>query len=163
MIYEPKNAAYIDNTNLHKGSEAEGFRIDYVKFRKYLLERHGVQVAYIFIGYVPGNEERYKKFQERGYTLIFKPTLPDGNGKIKGNCDAELVLQATRDFYEDRFEKLVIVSSDGDFGCLVQFLKEHDKLEIVLSPRNKNQCSTLIKRLAPKITFLPDVRTLIEK
>jgi uncharacterized LabA/DUF88 family protein len=163
VILEPKNAAYIDNTNLHKSCEAEGYNIDYVKFRKYLLERHGVQTAYIFIGYVPGNEERYKKFQERGYTLIFKPTLPDGNGKIKGNCDAELVLQATRDFYEAKFEKLVIVSSDGDFGCLVQFLQERNKLEIVLSPRNKNMCSTLIKRLAPRITFLPEVRTLIER
>ena len=47
MVKEPKNAAYIDNTNLHKGSEAEGFAIDYVKFRKYLLERHRVQIAYI--------------------------------------------------------------------------------------------------------------------
>lgn len=162
MITEPKNVAYIDNTNLHKSCEAEGFKIDYKKFRTYLLERLGVKTAYIFIGYVPGNEERYRKFQERGYTLIFKPTLPDGNGKIKGNCDAELVLQATRDYYENTFEKAIIVSSDGDFGCLIQFLQERDKLEIVLSPRNKNMCSSLIKRLAPKITFLPEVKDLIK-
>lgn len=163
MKKELKNVAYIDNTNLHKACEAEGFNIDYAKFRIYLKERWNVGVAYIFIGYVPGNEERYRKFQELGYTLIFKPTLPDGNGKIKGNCDAELVLQATRDHYENNFEKMIVVSSDGDFGCLIQFLQERERLELVLSPRNKDKCSSLIKRLSPRITFLPEVRSLIQK
>ncbi|HMO78437.1 MAG TPA: NYN domain-containing protein [Candidatus Paceibacterota bacterium] len=163
MNKELKNVAYIDNTNLYKGCEAEGFLIDYTKFRIYLKERLGVGTAYIFIGYVPGNEERYRKFQEKGYTLIFKPTLPDGNGKIKGNCDAELVLQAVRDYYENNHEKMILVSSDGDFGCLVQFLQERGKLQFVLSPRNKNKCSSLIKRLAPKITFLPEVKHLIQR
>jgi len=162
MILDLTNAAYIDNTNLHKGCEAEGFKIDYGKFRTYLKERHQVHTAYVFIGYVPGNEDRYRRLQEKGYTLIFKPTIPDGNGKIKGNCDAELVLQATRDVYESSFKKMILVSSDGDFGCLIQFLQEKNKLEIVLSPRNEKKCSTLIKRLAPKITFLPDVQKLIE-
>jgi uncharacterized LabA/DUF88 family protein len=157
------NIAYIDNTNLHKGVEAEGFIIDYQKFRTYLAEKHRVRIAYIFIGYVPGNEERYRKFQELGYTLIFKPTLPDGNRKIKGNCDAELVLQSLRDHYESDYNQAVLVSSDGDFGCLVQFLQEHSRLKVVLSPRSVGKCSTLIKRLAPKITFLPDIRHLIKR
>lgn len=155
------NIAYIDNTNLHKGIEAEGFIIDYKRFRIYLREKHAVKTAYIFIGYVPGNEERYRTFQELGYTLIFKPTIPDGKGKIKGNCDAELVLQATRDYYEAMYEKAVIVTSDGDFGCLVQFLQDKNKLKVVLSPRAEAKCSTLIKRLAPKLTFLPNIRHLI--
>jgi len=163
MIKESKNVAYIDNTNLHKGCEAEGFNIDYVKFRTYLRERLGVKTAYIFIGYVPVNEERYKKFQERGYTLIFKPTIQDGNGNIKGNCDAELVLQATRDCYESDFEKMIVVTSDGDFGCLIQFLQEKNKLEVVLSPRGIHKCSTLIKKLSPKLTFLPEVKELIKR
>jgi uncharacterized LabA/DUF88 family protein len=157
------NVAYIDNTNLHKGTETEGFVIDYARFRTYLQEKHGVKTAYIFIGYVPGNENRYRKFQEQGYTLIFKPTIPDANGKIKGNCDAELVLQAVCDHYENNFEKMIIVSSDGDFGCLVKFLQDVGKLEIVLSPRGKNKCSTLIRRLTEKITFLPDIKNLIER
>ena len=162
MIKQNKNIAYIDNTNLHKGCEAEGFNIDYQKFLVYLRERLNVGVAYIFIGYVSGNEERYKKFEELGYTLIFKPTLPDANGKIKGNCDAELVLQAVRDYYESDFEKAIIVSSDGDFSCLIDFLQKQNKLEIVLSPRGKDKCSTLIKNIAIKLTFLPEVKDLIK-
>lgn len=163
MFKSLKNIAYIDNTNLHKGCEAEGFSLDYAKFRTYLEERLHVEIAYIFIGYVPGNEERYRKFKEQGYTLIFKPTLPDSTGRIKGNCDAELVLKSVRDFYEKEYDKAILVSSDGDFGCLVQFLQEKNKLEIVLSPRNKDKCSSLIKRLSPKITFLPEVLNLIKR
>ncbi len=158
-----KNVAYIDNTNFYKGCEAEGFTTDYVKFRTYLRDKFRIKAAYIFTGYVPGNEERYKRFQEQGYTLIFKPTLPDGRGNIKGNCDAELVLKAVRDYYENNFEKMVVVSSDGDFGCLIKFLQEKNKLQIVLSPRGKEKCSSLIKRLAPKLTFLPEIKNLIKR
>lgn len=157
------NFAYIDNTNLHKGCEAEGFSLDYAKFRRYLLEKHSVEQAYIFIGYVPGNEARYTKLQEIGYTLIFKPTITDKDGKIKGNCDAELVLQAARDFYEKEYAQAIIVTSDGDFACLIQFLQEKNKLDRVLSPRRKERCSTLIRKLAPKLTFIPDIKNHIQK
>ncbi len=161
MKKDLKNIAYIDNTNLHKGCEAEGFRIDYIKFRDYLTDKHGVKIAYIFIGFVPGNEEMYKKFQEWGYTLVFKPTVPNGDG-IKGNCDAELVLQATSDYYEDNFEKALIVSSDGDFACLVKFLLKKDKFGSLLSPRVGKKCSSLLRKSKAKIIFVPQIKNRIE-
>ncbi|MDO8493398.1 MAG: NYN domain-containing protein [bacterium] len=162
MNKELKNYAYIDNTNLYKGCEAEGFKIDYIKFRKYLTERLGVKTAYIFIGFVAGNEEMYTRFQEWGYTLVFKPTIPGENGQIKGNCDAELVLQATCDFFEKRCERAVIVTSDGDFACLVKFLMRNSALKIILSPRGKEKCSGLLTKLGSSLTFLPEVRNLIK-
>lgn len=70
MFKDLKNVAYIDNTNLHKGTEAEGFIIDYKKFRIYLKEKLAVKTAYIFIGYVPGNEERYRKFYSRKENML---------------------------------------------------------------------------------------------
>lgn len=156
------NFAYIDNTNLYKGCLAEGFKIDYLKFRTYLEERHAVKTVYMFIGFVAGNEEMYKSFQEDGYTLIFKPTIPDGAGAIKGNCDAELVLQAVSDFYEKKGGQIVLVTSDGDFACLAKFLLRHDSLQQILSPRGVQKCSNLLKKSGAKITFLPEVRNLIE-
>lgn len=155
------NVAYIDNTNLHKGCQAEGFKLDYQKFRKYLTEKHAVKNAYVFIGFMPGNEEMYRSFQEYGYTLVFKPTISDGNGAIKGNCDAELVLQAMSDFYEKKFKQAVLVTSDGDFACVVKFLLKNQALRQVLSSRGVKKCSSLLKRSGAKITFLPEVRSLI--
>ncbi len=160
MKKDLKNIAYIDNTNLYKGSEAEGFKVDYIKFRQYLKNKHGVKMAYMFIDFVLGNEEMYKRFQEWGYTLIFKPTIPSGNG-IKGNCDAELVLQATSDFYENKFDNAILVSSDGDFACLVKFLIKKNKFGFLLSPRESKKCSSLLKKIGTKIVFLPQIKEKI--
>ncbi|TND10145.1 MAG: Uncharacterized protein FD123_393 [Bacteroidetes bacterium] len=161
MKKDRKSFAYIDSANLYKGCIAEGFRVDYKKLRIYLEERHGVKTAYMFIGFVGGNEEMYKNFQEWGYTLIFKPTIPGENGVIKGNCDAELVLQSVSDFYEQKYEQSVIVSSDGDFACLIKFLLKRDALDCILSPRAEEKCSSLLKTVGAKLTFLPQVRDKI--
>lgn len=161
MQKELVNSAYIDNTNLYKGLEAEGFRVDYTKLRKYLTERYAVKTAYIFIGFVPGNEDLYRRLQEQGFTLIFKPTVPNSEG-TKGNCDGELILQAASDFYEKKYSKAVIVTSDGDFACLVNFLLERNALDSVQSPRHKT-CSTLLTGSKAKIVFLTEVVALVSR
>ena len=40
----------------------------------------------------------YTRLQEEGFILVFKPTLKYKDGTVKGNCDAELVLQAMIEF-----------------------------------------------------------------
>ncbi|MEA3292983.1 MAG: NYN domain-containing protein [Patescibacteria group bacterium] len=161
MKCEENNYAYIDNTNLYKGCDAEGFKLDYVKFRKYLGEKHNIKVAYIFIGFVPGNEEMYEQFQKWGYTIIFKPTVPNEE-KIKGNCDAEMVLYAVKDFYEKKYNKAILITSDGDFACLAKFLLKRDAIKVLLSPRSGRKCSSLLRKSGIKITFLRQVKSKIE-
>lgn len=145
MLKKENNFAYIDNTNLYKGVGMLGWKLDLAKFRKMLRERYSVTRAYIFIGYIPGNQDMYLDFQKMGYTLIFKPTLPNKNGEVKGNCDAELVLQAMIDINE--YGKAIIVTGDGDFQCLVKHLKKISKLGQIVSP-NREWCSILLKREA---------------
>lgn len=121
-----------------------GWKIDWWKFRVYLKEKYKVTKAFVFIGYVEGNEKLYKKLQESNYICIFKPTLKYTTGKIKGNCDAELVLQAMIEI--NNFDKAIIVSGDGDFYCLIKYLIDQDKLEKVLIP-NEFKYSALLKKL----------------
>ena len=104
------------------------------------------------MGFVPQYAAMYKDFQEWGYVLVFKPTLPDDKGGVKGNCDAELVLQAMVDLGE--YEKAVIVSGDGDFHCLVTYLHKHGKLEQVICPDHKKASALLRKAVPEKILFL---------
>ena len=60
------------------------------------------------------------------------------------------------------YEKAVIVTSDGDFQCLVRYLAEKGKLERVLG-LNRVKCSALLKRAAgARIDFLEDARKKIE-
>lgn len=96
----------------------------------------------LFIGYIPENQDLYDSLQKAGYVLKFKPVLPNKDGGHKGNKDADLVLQAIIDFYENNFSEDVIVTSDGDFYSLVKFLYQRGKLKAVLSPY-KETCSFL--------------------
>ena len=106
------------------------------------------------------NQSLYDRLQEAGFILKFKPTIPDADGKIKGNIDADLVLRATLELNE--YDKAVVVSSDGDFYSLVQYLYENNKLEIVLSPDEEN-CSSLLKQTAKeKIWFMNNLRDKLE-
>jgi uncharacterized LabA/DUF88 family protein len=155
-----KNYAFVDSQNLNLSIRDLGWKLDFARFRIYLREKYSVSVAYLFIGYLPENQDLYNSLQKYGYVLIFKPTLKYKDGRIKGNCDAELVLQAMIDY--QNYNKAIIVSGDGDFHCLVHFLSQQKKLEKVLIP-NKFRYSALLKKTAAnKLAFMNDLRHKLE-
>lgn len=136
-----------------------GWKIDWFKLRRYLKEKYGVITAYLFIGYVSKHNDLYDLFQKAGFVVKFKPTIPDGTGKIKGNVDADLVLQAMLDYNE--YDKAVIITSDGDFYSLVRHLYNNNKLRMVLSPYGDN-CSSLLKQTAKeKIVYMDNLKQKI--
>ena len=145
---------YIDGNNLHRGAKEIGFEIDYKKFRGWLRQKYNPSIVYLFIGLVPDRVKFYEYLQECGFVLVFKQTVSVG-GQVKGNCDAELVLKTVSDFYMKSFSKCMLVTGDGDFGCLVQFLKENKVINGILSP-DENKCSILLRNKNIDITFLND-------
>lgn len=162
MKNKPNNFAYIDGANLHKGISGFDWKLDYARFRVWLSEKYSVNHAYIFIGLIPKYKDPYTYLQEAGFTLVFKEVVYDGDGKPKGNCDADLVLQATRNVYENKFDKAVIVSSDGDYAGLVKFLKKRNKIMTILSPHNKDLCSILLKRTNVPITYIKEQKSILQ-
>lgn len=140
-----KNSAFIDSQNVNLGIKELGWKLDWKKFRVYLKEKYGIETAYMFIGYIEENQDLYLSLQKAGYILVFKEILKNKDGFVKGNCDAELVLQAMIDY--EKYEKAVIVSGDGDFACLVRHLKKQGKLKKVLVP-NATRYSALLKKAA---------------
>lgn len=140
-----KNYAFIDSQNVNLGIKDLKWKLDWTKFRVYLKEKYGVETAYMFIGYMEENQDLYLSLQKSGYILIFKEILKNKNGIVKGNCDAELVLQAMIDY--KKYDKAIIVSGDGDFACLVRHLKKQGKLEKILVP-NMKKYSALLKKAA---------------
>jgi len=81
-------------------------------------------------------------------------------GTIKGNCDAEMVLQAMIDINE--YDKALIVTSDGDFGCLVKYLFKIGKLERVLAPCLAGSSVLLRSAAGSNIDFLENLRNKLE-
>ena len=154
------NYAFIDGPNLHMAITEFGWKIDYKRFRIYLAEHYNVVKAYIFMGYRKEEQQMYDFFVSSGFELIFKPVLELKDGQVKGNCDAELVLQAMIDY--KRYRKAIIVTGDGDFYCLIKYLQGKGKLQTVLAPTLKN-CSSLIRRaLKGNFGLISDLRKKIE-
>lgn len=162
MKNRQNNIAYIDGANLHKGVGSFGWKLDYRRFRVWLTDKYQVKTAYLFIGLIPKNKDLYAFLQKCGFTLIFKEVVYDGNGKAKGNCDADLVMQAMRDVFESEFDQSILVTSDGDYAPLVSFLLERSHLLTIISPSNQKKCSILLKRTNAKITYLDDQKKLLQ-
>ena len=153
-----ENIAYIDGTNLHKGFKTIGVEIDYFKLRKWLFNKYDITNAYIFMGYIKEKKLLYKYLKKAGFNLIFKESVLQ-NGVIKGNADSEMVLKSVRDYFEENIESVVIVSGDGDFSCLVDFLIEKDVLKILLMP-NRKYSSYLLRKKQISKEFLETSRIL---
>ncbi|MBI2100063.1 MAG: NYN domain-containing protein [Candidatus Vogelbacteria bacterium] len=154
------NYAFIDGANLHNGIRSYGWKLDYRRFRVWLHDKFDITNAYIFLGLTPNEKELYTALQEMGYLLVYKEITYDGSGKVKGNCDADLVLKTVVDFYEKKFDQAVIVSSDGDYASLVKFLKAKNVFASLISPSNK--CSYLLRKLNIPIVYLDTKRNILE-
>jgi len=167
----PRNYAFIDSQNLNLGVQKIGWKMDWRKFRQWLADKYNVTHAYMFIGYMAENESLYELMHEHGYLVVLKPTLEvkaqpqsddqssaaNGNGNgdeqkpvVKGNIDADLVLYAMKEYRS--YDKAVIVSGDGDFFGLVEFLIQQGKLAKLLTPNQRY--STLLKDFGPYIDGL---------
>lgn len=138
------NYAFIDAQNLHAGVESLGWKLDHKKFRDYLTTEHDVKKAYMFLGFMEEHQTLYSALQEAGFILYFKPLVRTEDNAIKGNVDADMVLQAMVEI--DRYDQAVIVSGDGDFAGLIRHLASVNKLRQVIIP-NRSKYSSLFKRL----------------
>jgi hypothetical protein len=56
----------------------------------------------------------------------------------------------------------LIVSSDGDYASLTEFLHKQNKLLGILSPAPKEKCPILLKRINAKIFYINDKRSILE-
>lgn len=163
MVDKPNKVyAFIDSQNLNLGIESTGWKLDFKKFRLYLKNKYQVERAYLFIGQVPGNEALYDRLQDYGYHLIFKPTTEytvAGKKTYKGNVDAELVLYASAKVYM-RYDQAIIVSGDGDFLCLGEYLEEKSKLLRIMVPNAKY--SKLLQKFQEKIVRVDKLQKSLE-
>ncbi len=153
--------AFIDSQNLNLGVQSLGWKLNYGKFRNYLRNKYHVKKAYLFIGYIEGNSNLYKHLQEVGYILIFKHVLQiskKGKSVIKGNVDAELVLHSMIQY--PYYSQAIIVSGDGDFHCLIEYLEKKNKLCKIIAPNQKY--SSLLRNYAKYIATLTATKNKLE-
>ena len=169
---EQRVYAFIDSQNLNVSTQRLGWKMDWKKFRQFLADKYGVTQALMFIGYIPEQEKMYEQLHNTGYSVVLKPTFdmtkprPEekesdkknegGEEKklVKGNIDADLVLWAMKEM--NNYDKAVIVSGDGDFYSLVEYLAENNKLQKLLTP--SGHYSNLFNRFDEYIVRLDHFR-----
>ncbi|MEK7113495.1 MAG: NYN domain-containing protein, partial [Patescibacteria group bacterium] len=127
---------------------AISWEVDLNRFRIYLEKKYKVKKAFYYLGYVQEkNQELYEEIQNAGFVLVFREHNPAMIGKKKGNVDTDIVFGIMKKMYkEEDFNKIVLVSGDGDYKLLVDFLIEEGKMEKVLFPDGK-RASSLYKTL----------------
>ncbi len=149
------NYAFIDSQNLNRAIQSLKWRLDFKKFHDYLKREYGVTRSLLFIGYMEEHRELYEALSSHGYELVYKTVLPSKEG-VKGNIDADLVLRAMIEY--PHYRQAVIVTGDGDFASLVEYLKNQRKLKCLIVP-NMHRYSSLLKEAAgEQVVFLNDLR-----
>lgn len=170
------NYAFIDSQNLNLGVQKAGWKMDWRKFRTYLEQKYGVTHAYMFIGYMQEHESLYEQMHEAGYIVVLKPTVdvhaiaeqqkaeaeqkgehaPEApKQQTKGNVDADLVLHAMKEY--PKYSKAIIVSGDGDFFGLIEYLSQKNKLLHIMTPNW--QYSTLLKPFEKYIVRIDQLKS----
>ena len=172
MIKEKRVFAFIDSQNLNLGTRKnvkrneriiyKGWKLDFSKFKRYLEDKYNVSKSFLFIGKIPKNTTLYEKLENAGYTIVYKPTLTihsQGRTRVKGNVDTELVLHAMIELHN--YDEAIIVTGDGDFHCLIEYLEKKNKLKIVMIP-NRFAYSRLFNKFYRYLRFVNEIRGKLE-
>lgn len=147
-----QNYAFIDGQNLYMGTAKrtiDPWKIDLRRFRIYLEQKYHVKAAFYFLGYLTEAQQAlYETIQSAGFILIFREHTSLMLGKKKGNVDADIILNIMKKmYYQEPFDRVILVSGDGDYKALVDFLIEESKFEKILFPDRK-KASSLYKKIS---------------
>jgi len=148
-----ENIAFIDGQNLYMGitSSKIDWKIDLNRFRVYLNKKYNVSKAYYFLGFViDRNDELYDSIQKAGFILKFRELNSFMFGIKKGNVDSDIIFNIMKKMYKkEKFNKIILVSGDGDYKMMVDFLIHENKFKKILFP-NKQYASSLYKKIPSK-------------
>ncbi len=132
-------------------AQAHGATLNAADFA--LLSRHIKQVKF------------YQKLQNFGYKLVLKPVksyFSSGRGRHerkKANCDVDLTLAVLRE--QTAYQRVLIISGDGDFLPVLKHVKRQGKDLIVMSRASRT--AREIKRYAgPGLRDISQLRTKIQ-
>jgi uncharacterized LabA/DUF88 family protein len=164
-MYGEANIAFIDGQNLHLGIKESGWKIDHKKFRTYLKDKYNVVEAYYVLGFVSEEyQELYNNLQKAGFIVLFKEHNVGLRGNKKGNVDTDIVFEIMKIMIERKdYSHFLLISGDGDYKKLVDFLIKKKVFKKLLFPNRKFASSLYLKLGAERFDYLEnaDVRAKI--
>lgn len=128
-----KTYAFVDASNIIYGARAEGWFIDQKKLYQYLKQKFSVLKVFFYYGKDSKSEKKERflqKLKEFGYILRVKEIKRFGS-KSKANCDVDLTMDVLLMIKE--YQRAILLTGDGDFAPLLDYLISKKKKIIVIS------------------------------
>ena len=163
-----KNIAFIDGQNLYWATRESGWKISFPKFKFYLDRKYNAMEVFYFMGVKRKDEQAqklYGKIEGAGFTLMFRMHDDFYLSSKKGNVDTDIVFEMMKNIIDNKdFDRIVLISGDGDYYKTVEFLIKKGKFLKILFPSNRNYSSLYKKISATFYSYLdePDVKKKIE-
>ncbi len=145
--------------------EINNFEINFLKFREYLKNKYFIEKAFYFLGFFDEkNKKLYREIEKAGFILEFRSHNLFMLGKNKGNVDSDIIFQIMKKIYKnEKFNKIVLISGDGDYIKLVEFLIEENRFKKILFP-NKKFVSSLYKKIGHTYyDYIENIKNKISK
>lgn len=163
MEKKEHNIAFIDGQNLHLWLQSDGWDIDNKKFRIFLKDQFDVEEAYYFLWFVSEEQQDlYSSLQKAWFIVSFREHSSALKGKKKGNVDVDIVFEVMKKMIEkEKFDKIILVSGDGDYIKLVDYLIKKWLLKRVVFP-NGNHSSLYNRIRNTYYYYLRDARLKLE-
>jgi uncharacterized LabA/DUF88 family protein len=92
--------------------------------------------SYYFLGAADDDRGRlYNAIQQAGFVLSFREHSTSMIGRKKGNVDTDIVFTVMEKVAEgEEFDKIILVSGDGDYIKMVKYLIRKGKFAKLLAP-----------------------------
>ncbi|WP_322794658.1 NYN domain-containing protein [Thermoflexus sp.] len=152
-------AIFVDINNIfYAVREAHGgARVNYEKLREWAARQGELVLAAAFMAYDPGHSEQIEFMNALGRigfrVEAFPVRLENGGRQRHGNADVALAAQAV--LHAARFDRMILVSGDGDFEPLIGLLQAQGKEVWVAAPRNA--LSAVLARRADRVFLLEEL------
>ncbi len=153
---------YIDVANLICTSKDVNITYDLEKLLKYFVYKYEANKCIYFTTYFKEFEDEYNKLKSIGVEIVFRELSRSG-GKVKTDCDVDIANRITLDVEYKKTDEVVLVTCDGDFGNLLDYVKnkiDHVRLFAVAESKTSK---LLKKRQYLDIVYLEDVVEAIQK
>jgi uncharacterized LabA/DUF88 family protein len=145
--YQASQICFFGGVEIHKFpfNYLENDTVPIVKLEKYLVDlikEKGDSISEAELKLLDRHLKRvrfYIKIEKFGYKLILKPVKTffdlEGLPIRKANCDVDMSFCLMRDF--DNFDRVLILSGDGDFLPVLKYLRESKKEVLILARANR--------------------------
>ncbi|MFP4005222.1 MAG: NYN domain-containing protein [Candidatus Hadarchaeia archaeon] len=129
---------YYSAKNLYKG------KVDYSALFKVAKDGRRLirAIAYVVESHAPEEEEFFEVLEEIGFQVRRKELREFYDGKKKGDWDMGMAIDSIR--LSEKIDVAVIVTGDGDFKSLVQFLKA-EGIQVEVISFGKSTSEELVK------------------